>query len=245
MELHQAQTIIGNFLSSPDRHEDCLNLDEYLGALTAALSCPEYFRDGELAMVVLGEEYRDDHPWFEDEQVYSARIICENELNEALALDRFDLHQRYPHQVTDQKPSVQFSRWCHGYLLGYLLTEEVWQEAFEFLDTEGLGDTQENHQGLLTLLAAMADWQVALADAKDPQKLANGFGEALDAIIDGVKITYQLAALLEENRLRSEQERMSAIRLTPKIGRNDACPCGSGKKYKKCCLNLAIDNIEP
>ena len=22
----------------------------------------------------------------------------------------------------------------------------------------------------------------------------------------------------------------------PKIGRNDVCPCGSGKKYKKCCL---------
>jgi SEC-C motif len=25
------------------------------------------------------------------------------------------------------------------------------------------------------------------------------------------------------------------IRDTPKIGRNDPCPCGSGKKYKKCC----------
>ena len=25
------------------------------------------------------------------------------------------------------------------------------------------------------------------------------------------------------------------IRLTPKIGRNDKCPCGSGLKYKKCC----------
>jgi uncharacterized protein YecA (UPF0149 family) len=24
-----------------------------------------------------------------------------------------------------------------------------------------------------------------------------------------------------------------------KIGRNDPCPCGSGKKYKKCCLNAA------
>jgi hypothetical protein len=23
--------------------------------------------------------------------------------------------------------------------------------------------------------------------------------------------------------------------LKPKIGRNDPCPCGSGKKYKKCC----------
>lgn len=25
------------------------------------------------------------------------------------------------------------------------------------------------------------------------------------------------------------------IREEPKIGRNDPCPCGSGKKYKKCC----------
>jgi hypothetical protein len=23
----------------------------------------------------------------------------------------------------------------------------------------------------------------------------------------------------------------------PKVGRNDPCPCGSGKKYKKCCVN--------
>ena len=28
-----------------------------------------------------------------------------------------------------------------------------------------------------------------------------------------------------------------------KIGRNDPCPCGSGKKYKKCCLGKA-DNPE-
>jgi SEC-C motif domain protein len=25
------------------------------------------------------------------------------------------------------------------------------------------------------------------------------------------------------------------VRPEPKIGRNDPCPCGSGKKYKKCC----------
>ena len=28
-------------------------------------------------------------------------------------------------------------------------------------------------------------------------------------------------------------------RSEPKIGRNDPCPCGSGKKYKKCCLAAA------
>jgi preprotein translocase subunit SecA len=25
------------------------------------------------------------------------------------------------------------------------------------------------------------------------------------------------------------------VREAPKVGRNDMCPCGSGKKYKKCC----------
>jgi uncharacterized protein len=24
-------------------------------------------------------------------------------------------------------------------------------------------------------------------------------------------------------------------RSAPKVGRNDPCPCGSGKKFKKCC----------
>ncbi|MEN6316791.1 MAG: SEC-C metal-binding domain-containing protein [Clostridiaceae bacterium] len=29
--------------------------------------------------------------------------------------------------------------------------------------------------------------------------------------------------------------RQSKIAVSSKVGRNDPCPCGSGKKYKKCC----------
>jgi len=29
--------------------------------------------------------------------------------------------------------------------------------------------------------------------------------------------------------------RQPIVREEPKVGRNDACPCGSGRKYKKCC----------
>ncbi|MGE4132381.1 MAG: YchJ family protein [Bdellovibrionales bacterium] len=29
--------------------------------------------------------------------------------------------------------------------------------------------------------------------------------------------------------------RETVVRESPKVGRNDPCPCGSGKKYKKCC----------
>ena len=30
-------------------------------------------------------------------------------------------------------------------------------------------------------------------------------------------------------------ERTTVVREAPKVGRNDPCTCGSGKKYKKCC----------
>ncbi len=29
-----------------------------------------------------------------------------------------------------------------------------------------------------------------------------------------------------------------------KIGRNDPCPCGSGKKYKNCCLKKEIQTVD-
>jgi hypothetical protein len=36
-------------------------------------------------------------------------------------------------------------------------------------------------------------------------------------------------------QLRSQHEEMIAPIRQPKAGRNDPCPCGSGKKFKKCC----------
>jgi SEC-C motif-containing protein len=29
--------------------------------------------------------------------------------------------------------------------------------------------------------------------------------------------------------------RKPVVRAEPKVGRNDPCPCGSGKKFKRCC----------
>ncbi len=42
----------------------------------------------------------------------------------------------------------------------------------------------------------------------------------------------------EETRKRMYKEQKSSttyVREGKKVGRNDPCPCGSGKKYKKCC----------
>ena len=35
----------------------------------------------------------------------------------------------------------------------------------------------------------------------------------------------------------------SAINLFKAVGRNDPCPCGSGRKFKKCCLRLDAEAL--
>lgn len=245
MQLQQAQTILESFLSAPERSEDCFDIDQYYGALTAALSCPEYIRDGDLGLLVLGREFSEEHPWFEDDQIHTARIIFENALSEALGLEKFDLQKHYPQNVADQKPSERFSHWCQGYLQGYQLTEAIWQGAYELLSSEGLDELEENHIGLLAMLAAAADWEAALKENEEPQRLQDNIGMLFDSINESVLNIHKLALILEDARVQYETEQQTYIRLAPKTGRNDPCPCGSGKKYKKCCMNRASEYVEP
>ena len=39
----------------------------------------------------------------------------------------------------------------------------------------------------------------------------------------------------KRNALYKLQKTSRTVVKPPKVGRNDPCPCGSGKKYKKCC----------
>ncbi|PTM56695.1 preprotein translocase subunit SecA [Desmospora activa] len=42
-----------------------------------------------------------------------------------------------------------------------------------------------------------------------------------------------------ESTNRSEEKKKQPLRNVDKVGRNDPCPCGSGKKYKQCCARSA------
>jgi SEC-C motif-containing protein len=59
---------------------------------------------------------------------------------------------------------------------------------------------------------------------------------------DGITHTHHEKAVFKKHQdrwyyLDSEFIPETVVRTGPKIKRNDPCPCGSGKKYKRCCLN--------
>jgi len=68
----------------------------------------------------------------------------------------------------------------------------------------------------------------------EPEKL---YFNMLDAKADWLYNLPQWDGILSDERRREiyQQYRESKMVRSTKVGRNDPCPCGSGKKYKKCC----------
>lgn len=84
-----------------------------------------------------------------------------------------------------------------------------------------------------------ADWDDGWEPA-DPEYLADDDDEAEDIGEfdgdDGI-ISFSSKSLSPQY----EPDARPIVRSDAKVGRNDPCPCGSGKKFKKCCLNRPRD----
>ncbi|HIV53336.1 MAG TPA: SEC-C domain-containing protein [Candidatus Mediterraneibacter norwichensis] len=97
-----------------------------------------------------------------------------------------------------------------------------------FLD--GINDSLKTPNPIETMTE---DTEVSLAF--DKEKL---YKNMVDAKADWLYELPQWERIFDEEtrkRLYREQKESGTIRKGKKIGRNDPCPCGSGKKYKKCC----------
>ncbi|MGM9552092.1 MAG: preprotein translocase subunit SecA [Clostridia bacterium] len=71
---------------------------------------------------------------------------------------------------------------------------------------------------------------VRVADAV-AEKNAKMGGEKAPSLMKGPDLKKAVASGGSDGSVKKQPVR----RLEPKIGRNDPCPCGSGKKYKQCC----------
>lgn len=236
MKFDDALRMASDFLEAPERRDTCLNIHQLQGMMAAVLSCPEHVSEVELGFEAFGDDPAGEDAWFEEGEIRAAWVTCLNEIDEAFALERFTLADHYPVSDADEGPSAEFRDWCDGYLRGYLLTETAWREVYEFLMSEGVGDMEEDHIALLNLLATFKNWDQAVQENDDPERLNSGFAKLFQAADESVMRYHKLGMLMEENRMQAETEHAPFRREEAKVGRNDLCPCGSGKKYKKCCL---------
>ncbi len=69
----------------------------------------------------------------------------------------------------------------------------------------------------------------------DLEKLYYNMVEAKAEWLYGLPAWNNLLSEERRKELYLKQKKSGTITRGKKIGRNDPCPCGSGKKYKKCC----------
>lgn len=73
-----------------------------------------------------------------------------------------------------------------------------------------------------------------MQDMQDMLKGANMTHEELDTFVSAQSPEYQ-SSVSAPPQFGGNEPKTRPIQVAEKIGRNDPCPCGSGKKYKKCC----------
>jgi uncharacterized protein len=115
--------------------------------------------------------------------------------------------------------------WAHGFLQGVELRKERWAPLLD----------DEDHVGWLVPIFALANENNPDPDVrpyKEPvsaemrEKLIVGAA----AGVTGIYRYFQTHTFPE-----THPPTETTVRRIPKIGRNDPCPCGSGKKFKQCC----------
>lgn len=128
----------------------------------------------------------------------------------------------------DEEADVEFEGFPFGaaWAIGFLSAQELRADPWAaFLQRNP--DLQDDMLQVLRLAAV---------DADDQQRLGLDDQPLLD-FKTRVEATAWLPQMLEQMNLQRQQdERPETIRRpSPKTGRNEACPCGSGRKFKKCC----------
>lgn len=106
------------------------------------------------------------------------------------------------------------------------------------LDNKEINDIQKDEllQDSFSQLTALASKDKDLRDIgiNDIEEVRKTCRELLDESIYDIYDFYSDRRLVDfERTMRKNNHEKDK---SPQIGRNDPCPCGSGKKYKKCCL---------
>ena len=111
------------------------------------------------------------------------------------------------------------------------LAEKYGQEVMTmvgFLD--GINESLKEENPIETM-----DEDTVVSLAFDKEKLYKNMVGAKADWLYGLEQWNAIFSEEEQKRLYKEQKESTTVRKEKKVGRNDPCPCGSGKKYKKCC----------
>lgn len=205
-------------LSSPALRGKAMRIDKLQGFLCAVASSPDMILPSRWMPAALGGEI--EYETLEHAEEVTALLM--NFYNSVVS----SLHDNLPPQLIlkplssiNKQPDYQ--TWCNGYILGWSLSTEEWLRR---------GNEPLKNLTFPILLLSGAFKEEAelkgqeIAPDDEYSKASQDCAEMLPQAVMGIY-----------NFWLSKRHSTPAKRDAVKLGRNEPCPCGSGKKFKQCC----------
>jgi uncharacterized protein len=217
--------------------DGAMDLEELDGFFAALHCCPELVLPSEYFPVILGSddalENEELFPNLEAVQLFFGLISHHwNAVGDAFRSGDFFM----PLLLEDDEGKAYGNSWALGFLRGADMRKELWREILD----------DEDKMGWFVPLFALVhenDPDPELRSYKEPVT-----DELREKLLAGLSVMvtemYRYFAPHRERNAAANRDQALFGRQKQKagkIGRNDPCYCGSGKKYKKCCGAIKVN----
>ena len=224
---------LGAFLEHPSRPAGTLTYHELQGFLFTVVCAPEMISASEWLPIIFAGEDIDYASVEQAEAVIGQIMTLSNTINAAVrdppTLLPADCQLR-DDVLANFEDAAPIAQWSRGFLLGHEWLEELWEDLPEELE--------EELDAMLMALGFFSSREMAEgfhAEANTGEQSFEAMADAIHQVVPTAVAQYahvgrSIAEVLAEHDADIQEPTHEA-----KIGRNDPCPCGSGKKYKRCC----------
>lgn len=218
---------LSKLLSRAIEPEDTLTLDGILGLLFGLAIIPEHIMPSEWFPRLFGvsgaefEEKDDVEKWMGSLLSAYKRVLGDNDAG-TLGFP-FDL------TALREEDPARMQEWALGVFRAMSMRPGIWG-----LDRDEIEQTEDDRR--------ITDACCVIFGLARPETIPDLFVKTPDAATLYGSLPYAVTIIRDHGkRVRNEMKEQGIVAVprgishAPKIGRNEPCPCGSGKKYKKCC----------
>lgn len=205
-----------------------MNVEELDGFFSALIAGPEHVMPSEYNREIFGGEMSEAVEFAsidEADEILGLMMRLWNTI--ASTLYKGEIH--VPMIFEDEKGELHGNDWARGFMRGMHMRHEGWSDL---VNDEKYGGSLIP---MMTLYHEHDEDPAMRPEPITPDKR----GQVIALMAAGLMSAHEYFRKEREDDLGVPAP--ESRRSTPKIGRNDPCPCGSGKKYKKCCGRAMVN----
>jgi len=205
---------LGSVLAPGDASKGMGWLSEVDGFLTAVAIAPDVIMPSEWLPALFGGQI----PEFDDKNLAQiAFTVLLKHHNEILDQVQSGADAYEPVFWSDATGRMVVDDWIRGFMEGYRLRAEQWAELIAHEDKKLLAP--------IFIHLRKEDGSYALDGPRINDELRQSAADHIGSSVVEIDRFWR----------RRRKKAMRQLRSNSKLGRNDPCMCGSGRKYKKCC----------